>query len=85
MDKEQYEIVKQAMDIHAKRLLIIFGEWIRLNGWFPQGNLYKPDCWGHFNYETEKDKQASTEELYDIFIKEMTTNTWEWMFGYDLP
>jgi hypothetical protein len=60
MDKEQYDIIKGAMDVHAENVSIAFGEYLRNFKW--NGNYW--ENWGGLEW--------STEYLYKKFKQEIT-------------
>ncbi len=66
MTDEQHIIIKEAMDIHTKRMAVAFKEWKGheyIEGIFAQKGMWF-DQRGECVAET-------TEELYDIFTKEI--------------
>jgi hypothetical protein len=58
-----------AMDEYAKQQVLEFGDWVLEEMWHPQQNMHTPTTWRHFNHETGEDREISTEQLYELFLK----------------
>lgn len=70
LSTHQKSLVKGILGEYAKRRAIEFADWIKENRWCFQEHFHDPSNWRYFNHQTEEDKYASTQELFDQFIIE---------------
>lgn len=66
INKKEYQVVKEAMDIHAANVSVMFSNWIFNNGYYRDDR----DVW--YDRSGEGVEQ-STNDLYVKFFNEITS------------